>query len=181
VTNIRDERRGDTPPPGTFAEFYERSLGRELTLVQNTPLISLRNEGVSGLCPACWYWPIPDAPPTCGEPWHEKSWHDADGCFLQQWQAGRCALCGTTDRSLVEDHDHATGLTRGYLCHSCNTREGFRRGILYVKYREVHPTRLLDLNIRYFDSFRGEYAKPVEPVEYDEWDDNAAAGLRRHQ
>lgn len=33
-----------------------------------------------------------------------------------------CELCGrpATGRGLSEDHDHKTGLHRGWLCHRCN-------------------------------------------------------------
>lgn len=31
----------------------------------------------------------------------------------------QCQICGKTKR-LCLDHDHATGLFRGWLCHSCN-------------------------------------------------------------
>jgi hypothetical protein len=39
------------------------------------------------------------------------------------WQRGRCAFCNATPKRLVHDHDHATGLTRGYLCRRCNAVE----------------------------------------------------------
>lgn len=41
-------------------------------------------------------------------------------------QGGRCALCGDPPgrRRLSVDHDHATGLVRGMLCHRCNTALG---------------------------------------------------------
>jgi hypothetical protein len=40
-------------------------------------------------------------------------------------QGGRCAICGTDDPGTVRgtwclDHDHATGLPRGFLCNPCN-------------------------------------------------------------
>jgi hypothetical protein len=40
-------------------------------------------------------------------------------------QGGRCAICGTADPGTVRgtwclDHDHATGLPRGFLCVFCN-------------------------------------------------------------
>lgn len=41
-------------------------------------------------------------------------------------QGGRCAICGTDrptkkgSKPFVIDHDHATGVVRALLCHSCN-------------------------------------------------------------
>ncbi len=42
-------------------------------------------------------------------------------------QNNRCAICGNkniTNRSLVVDHDHKTGLVRGLLCDRCNVGIG---------------------------------------------------------
>ncbi|MYS75161.1 hypothetical protein GTY88_32795 [Streptomyces sp. SID5926] len=93
------------------------------------------------------------------------------------WQAGRCAVCGETDRRMVCDHDHATGLVRGWLCVSCNTREGVAvgpAGTLFAAYRERPPTTILGLRIRYRDPLTRRYVLP-EPSESDGWD--ATAGL----
>jgi hypothetical protein len=49
----------------------------------------------------------------------------ADYNVLLQSQDGHCKLCPTTEADskggvLDVDHDHATGLVRGLLCHRCN-------------------------------------------------------------
>jgi hypothetical protein len=50
---------------------------------------------------------------------------------LYLWQDGRCAMCGASTEAfgpfplrLLRDHDHATGLPRGWLCRGCNHAEG---------------------------------------------------------
>ncbi|WP_436960832.1 endonuclease domain-containing protein [Streptomyces sp. SudanB182_2057] len=108
--------------------------------------------------PACWSWPTtrPDRDDTERRFWDgidttgygEKvlellqeaaSALDADRTVLGTWQADRCAVCGRTGHRLVLDHDHATGLVRGWLCVSCNTREGaaFGPGSVFALYREL--------------------------------------------
>lgn len=62
--------------------------------------------------PAFLFW----EPPLIG-PWQEHL------SSLHAWHDGRCGLCGFIS-GLVMDHDHRTGLERGLLCRSCNTREG---------------------------------------------------------
>ena len=47
-------------------------------------------------------------------------------------QLNLCAICGEPETrkgytTLVVDHDHATGIVRGFLCHSCNTTLGHMR------------------------------------------------------
>jgi len=102
-----------------------------------------------------------------------------DEGILRTWQAGRCAICGETGRRLVCDHDHQTGLVRGWLCVSCNTREGFAIGLpgtVMAAYRELPPTRILGLEIRYRDPLSGCYVDPEPPVE-DGWENNSTADL----
>ncbi|MFB7592417.1 endonuclease domain-containing protein [Streptomyces sp. NPDC056169] len=102
--------------------------------------------------------------------------------LLSWWQAGRCAVCGVTGLHLAEDHDHVSGLVRGYLCRSCNTREGMTGGSdnPFGRYRVKHPTSILGLELRYWDPFTKGYAPDLrgEP-ERDLWcpEGNALIGI----
>lgn len=52
-------------------------------------------------------------------------------------QDGKCALCGSSEvgnaqwqrKFFYVDHDHATGVVRGLLCHKCNARLGSYEGL----------------------------------------------------
>jgi hypothetical protein len=105
--------------------------------------------------PECWSWPVP-------EPCAYATEAEADEA-LAEWQRFRgCAICGVTG-VLVDDHDHQTGLMRGQLCHTCNTKEG--KGSQrppFVKYRERHPAAILGVKVRYWSSWTG-YAEPATP------------------
>lgn len=138
------------------------------------------------LVPACWEWTgVPDPatwtlPPDllAVAPELADCSDYCAGVMLREWQADRCAICGRRGLTLLQDHDHATGLVRGYLCTSCNTREGFSLGGGPIgRYRERNPANMLGLRIRYWDSFRREYAEPLPERTVDDWEDNAAAGL----
>jgi hypothetical protein len=63
-----------------------------------------------------------------------------------------CGICGQPakpDRRLNIDHDHATGLVRGLLCHKCNAGigllgdgiEGLQAGIDYLRRYEANPNK----------------------------------------
>ena len=65
--------------------------------------------------PACASWPVPSTFNPGG------LW-----CELALWHDGRCGICGPCWGDLVLDHDHETGLVRGYLCRGCNAKEGAR-------------------------------------------------------
>lgn len=55
------------------------------------------------------------------------------GLTAEEYEAvvadNRCAVCGSSERrkgheTLYVDHDHATGVVRGLLCHACNLTLG---------------------------------------------------------
>ncbi|MGW2416893.1 endonuclease domain-containing protein [Streptomyces tubercidicus] len=77
----------------------------------------------------------------------------------RDWHAGRCAACGTT-RALVDDHCHATGLLRGWLCRACNRQEARDQLSLFSAYRSRPPTVLLQWAVPYGD-LRREGAQPL--------------------
>jgi hypothetical protein len=118
--------------------------------------------------PACWRWP---AVGVIAADEAEQSQ------ILYEWQAGRCAVCGRLAH-LLEDHEHATGLTRGYLCTSCNTREGIysaQQDGPFAKYRDRHPTLILGMRIRYWDPIAKDYARPRPALaDADAWVDAAS-------
>lgn len=73
------------------------------------------------------------ADPDCEARWKEKARHrdwrrkygltpiEVDTLYARA--GGVCEVCGTSD-NLNIDHDHATGLVRGLLCHNCNAALG---------------------------------------------------------
>lgn len=74
---------------------------------------------------------------------------------FMEFHDGRCALCGDrpgghfpwwavkNTRTLVEDHCHTTGQTRGVLCRGCNTREARTTNLRLERYRRWHPAAIL--------------------------------------
>lgn len=60
---------------------------------------------------------------------------------MREAQAGACACCGKTPKTLVVDHSHGTKTVRGLLCHACNTGigklgdtvEGLKQAIVYLE------------------------------------------------
>ncbi len=76
---------------------------------------------------------------------------------LLKWQRYRCAICGIQE-VLVDDHCHETGLVRGMLCRSCNTREGlvgYGAETVFGKYRRRNPATMLELVEVYYHPLRG--------------------------
>lgn len=91
--------------------------------------------------PVCWSWPLPGDHPPTGEA--------EQVAFLVQWQAGRCGICG--ERAACEDHDHVTGLTRGWLCSGCNTQEARRTTptSVYARWRACPASAVLGVRVEY--------------------------------
>jgi hypothetical protein len=94
--------------------------------------------------PVCWHWPTPETITFKDE--------RAAREFLQWWNR-ECAVCGDLGRgltpALVEDHDHETGLIRGYLCRRCNSSEWCSDSDLFRKYRDRTPASILGLRLLY--------------------------------
>ncbi|MGC4989901.1 endonuclease domain-containing protein [Nocardia salmonicida] len=96
------------------------------------------------LWPACWYWAVPE----------EGYW--ASPKAIYQWQDGQCAICAEPwerggNWGMVLDHDHNTGLIRGWLCRNCNAAEGHptvdgRR----LNYRRRSPAAMLGVRRSYY-------------------------------
>ena len=145
--------------------------------------------------PICWRWPASDGGALAnwtypqGKTLNEQLTEQALAAvmdspetrataLLVHWQDGRCAICGHR-RDLVEDHDHNTGMVRGYLCRGCNTQEGIYRDpdTLFGKYRERHPAKMLGLRIRYWDPFTNDYAPQKPQRTDDKWTDAASEDI----
>lgn len=86
---------------------------------------------------------------------------------LIYWQKGRCAVCGldVPNEPLFKDHDHRTGLVRGFLCRRCNFAEGFGEHPIFdlVEYRARPPTVLFGIKVMY-ESIFGE--SPITDVRH---------------
>lgn len=70
---------------------------------------------------------------------------------LLAYQKRRCAHCGMAIRQrsdYVIDHEHSSGLVRGLLCYSCNTKEGCG-GEVWDSYRVNPPAALIGLSALY--------------------------------
>lgn len=115
----------------------------------------------------CHGWPVTDehrersrAAAECADP--EESRRLAMR-LLAEWQADRCAICGAETDCL--DHDHRTGMIRGYLCQGCNTAEGMGHAepeSVFTRYRDRNPANILGIHLRYYSPWTG-WAEPAPP------------------
>lgn len=136
--------------------------------------------------PACWSWAnMPDPATWHWEPEAYLAGRSADiiadargDAMIRAWQDGRCAICDRREH-LIEDHDHVTGLVRGYLCRGCNIREGVYHGAAspFGRYRERHPASMLGLRMVYYGPFHEGGARPQPEPQSDGWTDNVLNGL----
>lgn len=130
-------------------------------------------EGIPGYTPACWSWATDEL--DLNEIWLADPLDVEDRALriLNDWQAGRCAMCGDVE-SLREDHSHETGLVRGFLCHPCNVQEGAQGSSSPLEhYRQLSPAAILGITVRYFNPVLGRYAEPeVErsPIDPAMWE-----------
>jgi Recombination endonuclease VII len=101
---------------------------------------AVQEQRQSGI-PACWTWPLPDPADVAFRlPAASQEGQDDRVLLMAAWQADRCAVCGIPlPSSSVVDHDHYTGLARGFLCRSCNTYEAFGSLVIFDRYRLVNP------------------------------------------
>lgn len=119
--------------------------------------------------PACWSWPLPDRLPD-----------GRLGITLAEWHDGRCAMCGIGGGGNVCDHDHRTAMVRGYLCHSCNTREGMDRGqsAAWENYRLRPPATILGVEVQYISLVTGPAVPDPPPPTMDQlWKDHPFRGV----
>jgi hypothetical protein len=79
---------------------------------------------------------------------------------LREHQGKGCAIC-RQERTLVVDHDHATGLIRGLICAHCNVSEGAGLDQPWmVEYRANPPAARIGLVVKY-----GSHRPRPEPGE----------------
>lgn len=133
--------------PEEQAAFREelRALIHDL---DNPPTVVRANERATPELPACYSWPQPERPITTAMQF--ERWHGSP--------IPHCAFCATPSQDLVEDHCHRSGLVRGLLCQSCNTREGFGGGPAFDVYRALPPAVILN----YAEPYR-TWGRPALP------------------
>jgi hypothetical protein len=85
---------------------------------------------------------------------------DDEALRFLDFHGSRCAICGSNDSDLVVDHDHWSGLVRGFLCNGCNRIEGSWRADLlplFTRYRRRHPAAIAD----YFETYKATSAHQI--------------------
>lgn len=108
--------------------------------------------------PSCWYWESPSEFP--------QSWSSSGQlAYLRAWHDGRCGVCGNV-KPLVLDHDHRTGLARGYLCTRCNNMEAksTKPRDEYACWRAKPATEILGLRFAYKNGKVPAAADPSKPL-----------------
>jgi hypothetical protein len=139
--------------------------------------------------PACWSWPVTDEIRDRLARSRDQTLSRVERAFafidaLRIFDQGRCAVCGAPGNE-VEDHCHWTGRVRGWLCRSCNTREGMDRhpDTVFGTYRRRHPYMILGIDEPY-TGYGWENGAPVggwwpgwgEPPD-DPWSNNVLTGI----
>jgi hypothetical protein len=94
-----------------------------------------------------WRWKLKTQFSMTEEDWQE-AWDS---------QGGKCAICGCEPHNIANrgwnrknlciDHDHASGMFRGLLCHECNTGLGFFKDSVHslvfaIEYLETASKRV---------------------------------------
>lgn len=139
-------RKGCSRPPAYGTPACYRHLDKEEREAAEVMRLGARpfvDRWLPALWPACWFWPVPE----------EGLWSTPTQIYL--WQDGRCAICAEPwgmggHWGMVLDHDHTTGLIRGWLCRICNAAEGHptvdgRR----LNYRNRPPAAMLGVRRAY--------------------------------
>lgn len=154
--------------------------------------------------PACWSWPIPTqrsreeeiSRRLAEQPDYTREMvalildGDPSTGRMGEFHQRRCAICGERqpDGHLVEDHCHATGQVRGWLCRSCNVREGASSLPVFIRYRRLHPAALLDVHEPYtglhwnegwsvmLEGLRAYELGPRPPTSWPTWSRDAPIG-----
>lgn len=146
---------------GSWPGPHGPACATHMTAAERAEMEATRAPVVAEPPPACWDWPVTadDLAAAAGE--------GAAPGILADWQRGRCAACGYSTLRIgvgrEMDHDHDTGLLRGWLCVTCNrTEPGAEDGSTLARYRKRNPATMLGVRARYLDPVRG-WAEPSPP------------------
>jgi Recombination endonuclease VII len=123
---------------------------------------------------ACWDWEVTqehqDRAASVGSCADRTAAFNLAAALLDDWQDGRCAACGGRGSGAEYlDHDHETGLIRGYLCRFCNGKEAgdYEPGGRFDRYRSRNPAIILGISVPYWSPFTG-WAEPEPAAEESE-------------